>query len=114
MNDTEDKCDRLIRSLNGEIVSFSVSERAQLPNLPDRRYRLRSTAFWWEVKGPKDKLSQGQLDFLTAEYRCGQIVGAGDAEALLALVTQRASDWRSLGYTALATVLARGIRKQAA
>ena len=114
MNDTEAACDALVRSLGGEIVSLSVPARAQLANLPDRRYRVRSTAFWWEVKAAKDKLSQGQLDFLTAEYRCGQIVGAGDAQALQAMLVQRPSDWRSLGYAQLAVVLGRGLRKEAA
>lgn len=123
----EAACDRLVRGLGGEVFPFSIGARSPIPDVPDRRYRLRGVAFWAEIKRPPglnerkdgyarkdagDKLTQGQLDFLLAEHRCGEIVFAGDREALLRMVMARPGEWRRLGHEALAIVVARGLRTE--
>ena len=113
MNAEEHACDALITGLGGTVFSFSVSAAAQIPNVPDRRYRLKGVAFWAEIKTLKDKLSRGQLDFLKAEYACGQVVFAGDRSQLLAMVLRRTNEWRSVGYEAFAVTVARGLRRAA-
>ena len=68
-------------------------------------------AFWAEIKSKTDKLTQKQIDFLQAEYDCGQIVFAGDAGTLGAVVLCPPSLWRVHGYACFQSVIARGIRK---
>ena len=111
MSDAERDCDALIRGLGGTLTAFSVGKRAQVSHIPDRRYRLRRVAFWAEIKSKTDKLTQKQIDFLQAEYDCGQIVFAGDAAMLRGLVLCPPSTWRDQGYACFQAVIARGIRK---
>ena len=111
MSDAERDCDALIRGLGGTLTAFSVGKRAQVSHIPDRRYRLRRVAFWAEIKSKTDKLTQKQIDFLHAEYDCGQIVFAGDAGMLRVMVLCPPSTWRDQGYGYFQAVIARGIRK---
>lgn len=116
----EQKCDDLIEQLRGTVYRFSVGTRAQLPDLPDRRYYLRGIALWAEIKAPRgtaeggrDKISQGQLDFLRREYDAGQIVFAGGRDELgQVLMQHQSSEWRRLGWAQVAVVAARGLRKE--
>ena len=111
MSEEERKCDALIRGLGGSLTAFSVGKRAQVSHVPDRRYRLRREAIWAEIKSKTDKLTQKQIDFLQAEYDCGQIVFAGDEVALRAMVLSLPSLWRDIGYRFFQQILTRGLRK---
>lgn len=123
-DDVGESCDELMRKLGGQIEDFSVAKRAQLPNLPDRRYFLRGIAFWAELKSPPirggddrrvgDKLTRRQLDFLKREYDHGQIVFAGDRTMLLSMLQHPSADWRRIGYENVAIILSRGFRKERA
>ena len=126
----EEKCDAFVRGLRGDVQAFSVHERAQIPNVPDRRYYLCGVAFWAEIKRPPrdpaarekgerwseldrdgDKLSQGQLDFLKREYEHGQIVFAGGRAELEAMFAAGPpSSWRRLGWEQVGVIVARGLR----
>lgn len=124
----EQRCDNLVKSLGGSLYAFSLKGRSPVPDVPDRRYRVRGVALWVEIKvGPQtysrkdttrgerttkgDQLTQGQLDFLTAEYEAGQIVFAGDHDALSLLLTASPpSQWRELGWTNVTNIAARGLR----
>ena len=111
MSDAERDCDALIRGLGGTLTAFSVGKRAQVSHIPDRRYRLRGVAFWAEIKSKTDKLTQKQIDFLQAEYDCGQIVFAGDAGMLRLLALSMPITWREQGYEFFQSVVDRGLRK---
>lgn len=112
-------CDRLILSLDGQIVNLEVAARAQLADLPDRRYYLRGSALWWEVKGPGDKasrtkpdrLSPGQFTFLMREWTFGAAAGAGDVTQLARVVVDRPpSQWLDAAFAELGVIVARGPR----
>ena len=107
----EDRCDRVIRQLGGTVYDFSLGGRTPFPDVPDRRYRVRGVAFWCECKSQHDKFTQGQLEFLKAERACAEVVFAGDAKMLTAMLVSRPSTWRDAGWAALAIVAARGLRK---
>lgn len=117
------RCQHIVKSLGGSVRSFSVGERAQIPDVPDLRLYLRGQAVWWEAKqmgesyGGKgkrdergDRLSQGQIDFLRQEYEAGQIVGAGDSDALKRVLLDAPSNWRAAGWSEVGVVLLRGVR----
>ena len=123
LDDVEFACDDLIRQIPGShIVALSVSMRAQLPDLPDRRYYCRGLAFWAELKRPPkrggddrhigDKLTDGQYRFLEREYQAGSIVFAGDRDMLQGLILQAPSNWRAVGWIRVQEIAARGFRKE--
>lgn len=112
--DVEAACDALIRGVGGEVVNLSLPGRSPFRDLPDRRYRLRGTTLWAELKSPTDKLTIGQLQFLRAEYEHGQLVFAGDAPMLRALLERRPAAWREYGWECLAVIAGRGFRKERA
>ena len=112
MTEEEKRCDLLIRQTGGTVFAFSTPKKSPFPDVPDRRYRMHSFAFWAEIKKHPDKLSQGQYDFLIAEYNCGEIVFAGDYDQLRHLVTKLPYDqWRSFGMDCILALWARGPRK---
>ena len=122
-----ERCDALVRSLRGEVFSFSVAKRAQIADIPDRRYYLRGVAFWAELKEetllteeakrlnttPRtgDKLTQGQIDFLQREYACGQIVFAGGESQLRRMILDHPpSEWYQAGWEEVGVTAASGLR----
>ena len=121
MSETLDDCDKFMRSLGAEVLALDVAKRAQLPDLPDRRYFYRGYAIWWEAKmGPNkilktlgDKLSRGQLAFLEREYRYGCVAGAGDVHALRTVLFNHAqSGWRDAAWAEVGVLLLRGFRRE--
>lgn len=107
-------CDKVIRDFPGgaEILVFSIPKETWLKDLPDRRYFIRGVALWCEVKSETDKLTDGQYRFLTREHRTGNIVFAGDAQALREMVYVHVpSAWRSYGWAQVQLIQQRGFRK---
>lgn len=105
-------CDRLLASVGGDIVCFSQPrDTMQTLGIPDRRYRFRGCAFWWEVKAEDGALSVEQLAFLRAEHRAGELGGCGTAAELEAILTCRIVEWRALFIQSVDRWEAKGLRK---
>jgi hypothetical protein len=106
-------CDDLAAKLGADVVEFSQAQAAQqTPGIPDRRYRARGRCVWFEVKPADGKLSAEQLQFLTREMECGQIVGCGGVDELAALLTAGEDETaRQRGWRQVQAVAARGLRR---
>lgn len=111
-------CDRLIETLGGDIVRLSQRRASHVAEgLPDRRYRLKGIAWWWEIKRPGGQLTTAQFDFLSAEFVAQEIVGAGTAQELGDFVLSFSEPglhrpWvaRERGWDLVRAVAARGFR----
>lgn len=75
-------CDRLIAHAKGTIVMIGRGKVDHCPGLPSRRYHVHGTPLWWAPRSPRGHLSRATSELLTSEYSMGQIVGAGDEDAL--------------------------------
>lgn len=76
-------CDRLVTIVGGEIVRFSQPRASmQSEGIPDRLYRIKDTAFFWEAKRANGRLTKEQDAFLSAERRCNRLAGAGTFDDL--------------------------------
>lgn len=85
----ERACDRLVFAMGGDVIRFSQSRAThQTEGIPDRRYRVKGMAFWFEVKADDGKLTRDQWRFLEAERVCGGSAGGCGtlADLRLALV----------------------------
>ena len=71
----EAACDRLIVPIGRGKVDHS-------PGLPSRRYHVHGVALWWAPRTSRGRISRAMSEFLTAEWTMGQMVGAGDDDAL--------------------------------
>lgn len=108
----ETACDRLAADLGADIIRFSqVRHTMQTPGIPDRRYRHRGQAMWFEVKPEDGKLTAEQLEFLTREHECGMIVAAGGRDELLRLLSAPWEQRYEVGKQLLDLIAARGLRK---
>ena len=115
--DVERACDDAVTAAGGDVVRLSQRRASRIhEGLPDRRYRVGPVAFWWECKAAKGKLSRAQLDFLTAEFACGQVGGVGtDAELGIFLRALAAGQPLSdLSVNLLRRWAARGLRAERA
>ncbi len=84
----EAQCDDVAARMGCSVVRFSQARATrQSLGISDRRYRLRGVAFWFEVKPPDGQLTREQHVFLESEAECGEVVGCGGTEELVALVT---------------------------
>lgn len=80
-------CDSLIEQLGGQIVRLEQRRASHIAlGLPDRRYRYRGVAFWFELKAENGRLMWDQYQFLRAEYDCGSVAGAGGLEELRQII----------------------------
>lgn len=118
--DVEAACDRLVAALGGDVIRTSPPGRTrQHIGLPDRRYRLKGHAWYFEVKrGHGGKLTAAQLDFLRAELACGCLALCGTMEELAGLtrrIVQGAAPAALAGYCAetVEAWAARGLRREA-
>lgn len=88
--DEEAACDNVVCRAGADrkdVVRFSQSRASrQSPGISDRRYRVRSSAFWWEVKADDGRLSDDQILFLSREMDCGEVVGCGNEGDLIAFL----------------------------
>lgn len=76
-------CDQLIATMGGTVIRFSQARATnQTLGIPDRRYRIRETAVWFECKAANGKLTREQYDFLLAELRLGFAL-CGGLDALM-------------------------------
>ncbi len=124
----EERADAIVEALGGTVVKFSLRAESPFANIPDRRYRVRGVALWAELKRPLtdyedkdgytrhrgDLLTQGQLDFLRAEYDCGQIVFAGSDTELKEMLLRAPSGWYYFGWQCVALTATKGLRKERA
>jgi hypothetical protein len=108
-------CDDLVRQHDGEIVSFSQPRATkQTAGIPDRRYRVFGTAFWWEVKSqdPNAQLTADQADFLLAELNAGVLAVCGTVHDLaLFLPVVRAHESMMLVTMRARAIVDRWIRR---
>ena len=89
----ERRCDDLILGAGGEAVHFSQARASkQTPGIPDRRYRVRGVAFWWEVKAEDGQLTRDQYHFLMRERHAGCLGGCGTSEDLVKVLTCKPGD----------------------
>ena len=108
-----------VRRLGGSWCSLSQRRASKVfVGLADARVQLFCVAFWVELKSASGKLTRAQLDFLRAEYNCGEICFCGTAEDLTPLLqyicTQR-HEYRgnaliAMGWATVQRVAARGFR----
>ena len=99
-------CDDLIARIAGRegVVRLSQRRASNVTlGLPDRRYRVHGTAFFWEVKtaAPASKLSAAQRDFLRAELSAGCLAGCGTLEDLadyVAMLVESRDAGRDIQY----------------
>lgn len=118
--DVERACDALIASLGGDVIRTSPPGRTrQHVGLPDRRYRLKGRAWYFEVKRDGGKLTASQLAFLRAELACDALALCGTLEELAGLTRRIAQGVPSAslaGYCAetVEAWAARGLRREAA
>lgn len=112
----ETACDGLIARLGGTVIRTSPPGRTrQHIGLPDRRYRLKGHAWYFEVKAPTGKLRSAQLEFLVAELDCGALAACGGLAELTALAQQillgrPAAELRQLCGDTIAQWAQRGLR----
>lgn len=113
--DVQALCDALVRQLGGEVTCFSQPRATmQTEGIPDRRYTIYGSAFWWEVKAEDGQLTADQHDFLQREHLSQSLGGCGTLEDLRDfLVSVRAGQVVALlaGRTLLARWATRGFRK---
>ncbi len=80
----ERRCDLLVQALQGDVVRFSQSRAThQTEGIPDRRYRVKGVALWWEVKAEDGRLSRAQFAFLRAEKQAQSLAGCGTSDDLV-------------------------------
>lgn len=110
----ETECDKIIERAGGSIVKFSQPrDTMQTEGIADRRYRLRGTAFWFEVKAVDGELSAEQAQFLAQEHECGNVVACGTREDLRSLIHLHArSQWMEVGWQLVCDWMARGLRPE--
>ncbi len=87
--DEERDCDHLIAMLGGKeaVVQRSPPHKFMgTRGIPDRRYRLFTAAFDFEVKKPAGELSDFQITYLRAERACGCLAACGTLQDLMRCV----------------------------
>jgi hypothetical protein len=88
----EAACDRIIAQAKGSIVMIGRGKVDHSPGLPSRRYHVHGRPMWWAPRSPRGHLSRATSELLTSEYSMGQLVGAGDDDALRHVVNLLAGD----------------------
>lgn len=78
----EHACDRLVREQRGKVITLGRHSITQNPGLPSRRYHVHGSPLWWASRSDRGRLSHTVSELLIVEYSMGQIVGAGDEQAL--------------------------------
>ena len=87
----EQLCDDFVARQVGREGVVRISQprnTMQTLGISDRRYRVASLAFWWEVKRADGVLRTEQVEFLEAELRHGSPAGVGTLEDLVAYVSE--------------------------
>lgn len=87
--DVARQCDDLVRKMGGTVVRTNPPHRVKQDyGLPDRRYRMMGTAFFFELKRPQKTslLSAHQYGFLTAELDHGCLAACGILDDLVLVI----------------------------
>ncbi len=113
--EVERLCDQLIEQHAGRVVRYSQARATrQSEGIADREYFVLGARLRYEVKREDGKLSQEQLELLTAEYETGGIASCGGLEELRhLLVSLRHSkdEARRLGWLFVQLWKMRGLRR---
>ena len=81
-----------VRRLGGSWCSLSQRRASKVhKGLCDARIRAYGVAWWYECKRDGGQLTREQLDFLSGEYQCEQIVFCGTAADLTPFLQMLAS-----------------------
>lgn len=78
----EHACDRLVWEQRGNVITLGRHSVTQNPGLPTRRYHVHGAPLWWAARSDRGRLSLSVSELLIVEYSMGQLVGAGDEQAL--------------------------------